>query len=592
MVHRKYEIRFITVLALIFCFAASPAFAQNRSTRQIKVAGVTNLSAQPGSAPTEIGNEVFIGPEVDEQFTKPQITGSISPSRVSSAHVPTPAGSAFASAAGDVFLGFNAISHRDQRLSNNGNQFSLEPPDQGLAVGGGFVVEAVNDAVRIFDSTGTALTGTVALSSFLGLPPEIDRSKTPVVFGPEPTDPRVYFDATTLRFFLTSLVLSRKSDTGALIAPVKIYIAVSQTADPTGNWTILTLDVTNDGGPFAACPCFGDQPLIGADANGIYISTNGFSLSTFSFSGANIYAFSKAALETASAGAITAVRFSNLTEAGLPFAFTIQPATVPPGGSFATNTEYFVSALDFTNTVDNRLVVWALTGTDTLGTATPTLSLVNAVVDTQSYGAPPQAQQKPGPFPLGTLLKDHEELVSSNDDRMEQVVFADGKLWTALSTSAKTLNGPVRTAAAWFILSPAVSGGAVSASVVNQGYIAINDPNQQNVLFPSVAVNSSGKGVVAFSVVGTNYFPSAGYAPIDVNGTGAIRISGAGAFPEDGFSGYAQFRNSNRVARWGDYSAAVSDENGTIWMGNEYIPNAPRTVNANWGTFIGGFTPQ
>jgi hypothetical protein len=27
-------------------------------------------------------------------------------------------------------------------------------------------------------------------------------------------------------------------------------------------------------------------------------------------------------------------------------------------------------------------------------------------------------------------------------------------------------------------------------------------------------------------------------------------------------------------------------------MGNEYIPNAPRTVNANWGTFIGGFTPQ
>ena len=29
-----------------------------------------------------------------------------------------------------------------------------------------------------------------------------------------------------------------------------------------------------------------------------------------------------------------------------------------------------------------------------------------------------------------------------------------------------------------------------------------------------------------------------------------------------------------------------------IWMGNEYIPNAPRTVNANWGTFIGGFTPQ
>jgi len=507
---------------------------------------------------------------------------------VSSAHVPTPAGSALASTTGDSFLGFNAISHRDQRRSNNGNQFSLEPPDQGLAVGNGFVVEAVNDAVRVFSTAGTALTGTVALSSFLGLPPEIDRSKTPVVFGPEPTDPRVYYDATTQRFFLTTLVLSQKSDTGALIPPVNVYIAVSQTSDPTGNWTILTLDVTNDGGPFAACPCFGDQPLIGADANGFYVSTNAFSLSTFSFSGANVYAFSKTALETASAGAITAVRFSNLTEAGMPFAFSIQPATVPPGGSFATNTEYFLSALDFTNTVDNRLVVWALTGTDNLATA----SLVNAVVDTQSYGAPPQAQQKAGPFPLGMLLKDHEELVSSNDDRMQQVVFAGGKLWTTLSTSAKTQNGPVRTAAAWFILSPSASGGAVSATVVNQGYIAINDANQQNVLFPSVAVNSSGKGVVAFSVVGLNFFPSAGYAPIDMNGTGAIRVSGAGALPDDGFTGYAQFGASNRVGRWGDYSAAVSDENGSIWMGNEYIPNAPRTVNANWGTFIGSFTPQ
>ena len=583
--------RLIGPALVVLCVTATLC-AQNRSTRQLTVAGVTNLSAQPGSAPAEVGNEVFIGPEVDEQFTKPQITGSLSPARVSSAHVPTPKGSAFATTAGDVFSGFNALSHRDQRLSDGGNQFSLEPPDQGLAVGGGFVVEAVNDAVRVFNSAGTALTGTVALSIFLGLPPEIDRSKTPVVFGPEPTDPKVYYDAPTQRFFLTSLVLNQKSDTGALITPVKVYIAVSQTPDPRGNWTILTLDVTNDGGAFASCPCFGDQPLIGADANGFYVSTNAFSLSTFSFSGANIYAFSKTALETASAGAVTGVRFSNLTEAGMPFAFSIQPATVPPGGTFATNTEYFLSALDFTNTVDNRLVVWALTGTNTLGTTSPTLSLANAVVNTQSYGAPPQAQQKPGFFPLGMSLKDHEELVSSNDDRMNQVVFADGKLWTALNTSAKTQNGPVRTAAAWFILSPSVSAGAVSATVVNQGYIAIDDPNQQNVMYPSVGVNSSGKGVVAFSVIGVNFFPSAGYAPIDVNGTGAIRISGAGALPDDGFSGYAQFGASNRVGRWGDYSAASSDENGTIWMGNEYIPNAPRTVNANWGTFIGSYTPQ
>ena len=38
-------------------------------------------------------------------------------------------------------------------------------------------------------------------------------------------------------------------------------------------------------------------------------------------------------------------------------------------------------------------------------------------------------------------------------------------------------------------------------------------------------------------------------------------------------------------------TAAVMPEDGTIWFANEYIPNAPRTVLANWGTFIGKIQP-
>ena len=34
------------------------------------------------------------------------------------------------------------------------------------------------------------------------------------------------------------------------------------------------------------------------------------------------------------------------------------------------------------------------------------------------------------------------------------------------------------------------------------------------------------------------------------------------------------------------YSAAQADENGNLWMATEYIPNAPRTLFANWGTRI------
>jgi hypothetical protein len=574
---------------LVFALAVSLAAQNSQSKKTLKVIGTTRIG-HARNAPSEIGTEVMTGPEVDVSTTKPQISGNTSPARVPAAHVPTPAGNALISGGGNNFVGFDGLTHLDQRLASGGNQFSLEPPDHGLAVSNNFVVEAVNDAVAVYSHSGALLSGPISVNQFLGLPPSIDRTKNPLVFGPYPADPRVYYDSATSRFFLTVTVLTLDQNEN-FVAPSTVYVAVSQTSDPTGAWTVLALDVTNDGGPFSPCPCFGDQPLLGADANGFYISTNAFNIATRSFAGGNIYAMSKAALESATSGPITAVRFGNLTEAEAPFAFSIQPATTAPGANNATNTEYFVSSLDFTNTVDNRLVVWALKGTNTLGSASPSLSLVNSVVDTQSYGAPPQMQQKAGPYPLGQSLKEHEELVASNDDRLQQVVLSGGNLWTSLTTSAKTTNGPVRAAAAYFILHPTVSSGQVSATVVNQGYVSINSPNQDNVVFPSIAVNANGQGLMGFSVVGTDFFPSAGYASIDaVNGAGPIHIAAAGVLPEDGFTGYFAFGGS-RVARWGDYSAAVADPSGALWIANEYIPNAPRTANANWGTFISKVTP-
>jgi hypothetical protein len=117
---------------------------------------------------------------------------------------------------------------------------------------------------------------------------------------------------------------------------------------------------------------------------------------------------------------------------------------------------------------------------------------------------------------------------------------------------------------------------------------------QNSVLFPAVGVTATGKAAVVFSVVGENYFPSAAYALLDAtNGAGSIVISDPGVAPDDGFSGY--FPNG-RVGRWGDYSAAVADENGNIWMATQAInpPLAqfpPGVLAANFGTFIAEVTP-
>jgi len=207
------------------------------------------------------------------------------------------------------------------------------------------------------------------------------------------------------------------------------------------------------------------------------------------------------------------------------------------------------------------------------------------VVNTEVYGAPPSAQQKPGPTPLADASRSHEVLVASNDDRLQQVVLADGKLWTALNSVVKPNNGPVRVGTAWFILAPASTMGSVSASVANQGYVAAN---QESVLFPAIGVNTAGKGVISFTLVGPDFFPSAAFATLDAaSGAGEIQIAALGALPDDGFTGLG----GARVGRWGDYSSAVADENGNVWLATEYIPNSPRTVNANWGSFVTEVTP-
>jgi hypothetical protein len=170
---------------------------------------------------------------------------------------------------------------------------------------------------------------------------------------------------------------------------------------------------------------------------------------------------------------------------------------------------------------------------------------------------------------------------------MQQTVFAGGYLWSALNTIVGTKNGPVRTGIAYFIVEPSWSGGTLSGSLHKGGYVSVN---RNSVFYPSVGVNAAGAGVMAFTIVGPDYHPSAAYVPIDTtNGAGDIHIFAEGAAPADGFTGYGIF--GGRSERWGDYSAAVADENGDVWLAAEYIPDAPRTALANWGTFIAKVSP-
>ena len=156
-------------------------------------------------------------------------------------------------------------------------------------------------------------------------------------------------------------------------------------------------------------------------------------------------------------------------------AYSIQPATTPPGAAYATGhggTEYFLSALEFTGGLDNRIALWALTNSSSLSAATPSVKMQLTILDSQVYGAPPTMQQRDGPTPLKALIKsklapaalgvkstsEHLNLLNSNDDRMNQTVFVNGQIWGALNTVQKSPTGATRTGIAWFGVTPAFGG--------------------------------------------------------------------------------------------------------------------------------------
>jgi len=491
--------------------------------------------------------------------------------------------------------GWEGLDHADQRLAAGGNQFSLEPPDQGLCVGGQSpngaefgpeVVESVNDALTFYDASSNQFTPAISLSEFYGLAPTIDR--TTGRFGPFVSDPKCYFDADTQRWFHTVLVISQNPTTGAFQAPTFVYFAVSTSAEALGSYFVYRINTTNRRHP--NCPCLGDQPLLGADKYGFYISTAEYALNSDNFNGPQIYAFSKAALESGSIGPV--VHKAGLTHVrGGRTTGTVQPA-ISPNGVYETRnngTEYFLSAFDCLP-VDacpiapgqfNKITIWALTNTKSLTTPTPNLQLTLKDLTSEVYGTPVPQRQRPGPRPLGRSVGEPLPVVEANDSRMNQVVFANGLLWSGVNTVVAP--GP-RDGIAYFIVRPTVSGGQVGGTVRRQGYVAVANAF---LSFPSVGVNGAGRGVIAMSLMGPGHFPSAVQIDIDRDGvSGPVEIVRAGFRPEDGFTCYEAFVGEDPVCRWGDYSASVAGPDGTIYSATEFIGDNARTALANWSTFI------
>jgi len=497
--------------------------------------------------------------------------------------------------------GFIGLTHLDQWSAGTGiytdSQFTTEPPDQALAVGNGFVLEAVNAALAVYDQGGRLLAGPTAFNQFFGLAPEISATGE---FGDFVTDPECYFDQQTQRWFITIAQVDVDPITGNFGPRAHILIAVSKSNDPRGAFNLFRIDATDDGSQdtqfHSGCPCFADQPHVGADTNGFYISTNEFNIAFLNggslfFNGAQIYAMSKTQLAAGNLSPVVHFADLSLAEGVAGSIIPAKPLRVRRTNDGPGGVEYFLSALDFFNQLDNRIAVWALSNTASLSTPTPDVELTKVIITSETYGFPPSAEQRPGPTPLRDFLGDNEPLekLHTNDDRMQQVVFADGKLWAGLNTVVQQRNGP-RAGIAFFSVAPSMPRGSLQAKIADQGYLSVRG---NDVLNPAIGLDSSGNAVMVFTLTGPDFFPSAAFANItDKKKKFKVRIAGPGVAPEDSCFGYNSCLGVDGIARWGDYSAATADENGNIWIATEFIPAKSSgipgtgTFFAHWGTFV------
>ena len=577
------------VLPLPSLFAQSSDYPFRSANATLELTGTVNVRELANQPPAT--SDPALGPEMDRKPRhefRPEVENL---GRVVSPVAPTRRLEASAIDGSLAVRGFTGLTHLDSRNARGGNQFSIEPPDQALAVGNGFVLEAVNEALNIYSTGGIQrLPRPLALSEFFGLPAAIDR--TTGEFGVSVNDPVALYDTDTDRWFVA--VFATLNDVaGAPLAKSRLYLAVSETSDPTGVFKIFTLNSTFIGDPDGAGARFPDFPHMGADRFGLFISVNEFSFKG-SFVGSAIFAFSKQRLVS---GNGSGGSHPGVTRITLPFQtgfeFTVFPATTPPGTEpFLGNngTEFFVSS-KFVRSTEQGLSVWALTNTKSLETDSPSLHLKRDRVATQTYIFPSQSvRQKEGFRPLGESLQPKGDLptIDPGDFRVLSVIYSAGQLWATLNTEVTDQNGHQQTGAAYFAFSPKIVNRELKATVVTQGIVSTTNAS---LLRPAVALNAQLQGGMVFTLVGPNDYPSSAFVPINGTTVGPIRVSRRGVLPEDGFTGYPAIVGGNGEARWGDYSAATVDTDGSIWMATEYITDVPRTTFANWDTYITRYRP-
>jgi centrosomal CEP192-like protein/ASPM-SPD-2-Hydin domain-containing protein len=406
---------------------------------------------------------------------------------------------------------------------------SVAPPDTTGAAGTDHVMAVTNARMRVQTKAG-AVVDSAPFAAFwdpLGVT--------------DPFGPRLVYEPYGGRWVLVAAA-GRQSTTSSVL------LAVSQTSDPSGLWSLSMFDADQNNATWA------DHPVVGFDRDRIVVQANmGRNDSNSALAGTKIWAIPKT---TAYAGGIPAATvFFN---AGQTLGNTQVPAVTYDPNLAVT---YFLS--DWKGG-DGSLRLFSLQGA--VGAETFTAGPFVAVADTWADNPPSGNDFVPQAL--------SSRKIQAGDARIANVVYRNGSLWASHTVFLPAGGAPTRSAVQWWEIRP-------DATVIQRG--RVDDLAGRHFAFPSIAVNANGDALLGFSTFSATSFAGAGYA--FRFGTDPLSTMQADRVLK---AGEAKYERGAQKNLWGASSATVTDPSNdrALWTLQEFAW-MPNVLHDRWSTWWG-----
>jgi hypothetical protein len=348
------------------------------------------------------------------------------------------------------------------------NDTSIPPIPNG-AVGPNHVMTMLTSQVRITDRTGGTVYSTVSTLSWWS-------ALITGVLGT--SDVRTLYDPYSDRWIAVSDVelLQPYNNTNTPY----VFIAASETSDPTGSWYGFKIAADPGGTNYA------DYTMVGFNKDKIVVTFNSYAKSSLEAAGVGFLIFNKTNLYAG------VTNFQFIYEPARNYGFSISPVVTY---DITETNMWMISRLNGDSGGFGYLTMLNVEG----AVGSCTISQSQYFPRTSAWTNAPAAGANANFAPqLGT-----SELIYTFDDRIMQSMWRNGSIWCAQTIYLPT-NNPTRCSIQWWQIDP------INGDIQQIGRID-DSTGVTNYAYPSLAVNSFNDVLIGYSRFSSNQYASANY---------------------------------------------------------------------------------